>query len=292
MTVRSLSCLTLVASMLLVPGMATAALTITSGPNYGNWSIGEIQAQLTATGGSGGYSWSVVSGSLPPGLAIRTDIPPFFSAGATAGLIGVATPPQNSPTTYNFTLKVTSNGQSTTMASSITISSLTSMDLYTLPDAFVNTAYTYTLTALNNAGPVTWTLNNGTWPPGMNLTFGRRAIGYTDRCRQLQLEYGIDRRILYDISRLPAERVRRADHIAGYLEECHSERPLLGYGYRYRPSRMLYLFVAAQQFFTERSKHRSQLGSHIRNCYGWTRRLELRDHRDSRGCVLHQADGD
>ena len=127
MTVRSLSCLTRVASMLLVPGLAMAALTITSGPNYGNWSIGEIQAQLTATGGNGQYTWTVVAGSLPPGLAVRTDIPPFFSPGATAGLIGVATPPLNSPTTYNFTLKVTSNGQSTTMASSMTITTLTAM---------------------------------------------------------------------------------------------------------------------------------------------------------------------
>jgi hypothetical protein len=156
--------------MLLVPGMAMASLTITSGPNYGTWSIGEIQVQLTATGGSGGYSWSVVSGSLPPGLALRTDVPPFFSAGATAGLIGVATAPPSSPTTYNFTLKVTSNGQATTMASSMTISSLTAMDLYTLPDAFVNAAYTYTLTPLNNVGAVTWTLNNGTLPPGVQLS--------------------------------------------------------------------------------------------------------------------------
>src|ERR1700722_9215859 len=99
---RSLSCMTRVASMLLVPGLAMAQLTITSGPNYGTWSIGEIQTQLTATGSSGAYSWSVVSGSLPPGLAVRTDVPPFFSPGATAGLIGVAT----TPGTYDFTLQV------------------------------------------------------------------------------------------------------------------------------------------------------------------------------------------
>ncbi|MDO8681823.1 MAG: hypothetical protein Q7R30_25210, partial [Acidobacteriota bacterium] len=42
------------------------------GANFGTWSVGQIEAQLSATGGNGTYAWSVVAGSLPPGLAIRT----------------------------------------------------------------------------------------------------------------------------------------------------------------------------------------------------------------------------
>ena len=39
-----------------------------------------------------------------------------------------------------------------------------------MADSFVNTFYTYSFTALNNAGAVTWALNNGTLPPGMALS--------------------------------------------------------------------------------------------------------------------------
>ena len=41
-------------------------------------------------------------------------------------------------------------------------------DPYSLPDAFVGTPYSYTLSATGNAGPVTWTAN-GNVPPGLTL---------------------------------------------------------------------------------------------------------------------------
>ena len=47
---------------------------------------------MTATGGDGTYEWSVIAGSLPPGLSLRTDKPSFFPPSASAGLIGVADP--------------------------------------------------------------------------------------------------------------------------------------------------------------------------------------------------------
>ena len=166
MTSLRLSRLSLIATMLL-PALALAQPTITSGPNYGTWSVGEINAQLLATGGNGTYSWSLISGSLPPGIAVRADVPSYFDPTASAGLIGVAT----TPGTYNFTLQVISNGQSSSLASSITISPLIVKDEYTLPDGFVGTSYpSYFLTALNNEGPVTWTFSNGSIPPGMSFS--------------------------------------------------------------------------------------------------------------------------
>src|ERR1700733_1966156 len=91
-----------------LPSTVVAQPVITSGPNYCCWSIGEVQQALMASGGTGTYSWSLVSGSLPPGLSLRTDVSSNFPAGTSAGLIGVAT----TSGTYNFTLQVTSNGQS------------------------------------------------------------------------------------------------------------------------------------------------------------------------------------
>ena len=156
-------------SLLGLQSVALAQPVITSGPNYCCWSVGEINQALTATGGKGTYTWSLAGGSLPPGISIRTDVPSYFPAGTSAGLIGVAT----TVGTYNFTLQVSSSGQSATQSASMHISALILKDLGQFPDAFANVAYpTYQLTALNNAGPVTYTVSNGTLAPGMALSVG------------------------------------------------------------------------------------------------------------------------
>ena len=159
-------------AVLLTMGTAAAAsaqtLTQNQGPNLGTWVEGFIQLQLAATGGAGNgtYVWSLAPGSLPlpPGISLRTDVPSFFSANANAGLIGIAT----TPGTYNFTLRVTSGGQTADRAYTWRISGLTTKD-NNLPDAFVGRSYSYQLTALGNAGPVTWA-PNGALPAGFNLS--------------------------------------------------------------------------------------------------------------------------
>src|SRR5258708_3635545 len=75
---------------------AAAPVTQTVGPNLGTYSVGQLQLQLTASGGDGtSYLWEVVDGfgSLPPGMTIRTDTPLWFSPSTRAGLEGVATTP-------------------------------------------------------------------------------------------------------------------------------------------------------------------------------------------------------
>jgi probable HAF family extracellular repeat protein len=148
------------------PSATANAVSITSGPNLGTWPIGEDEVELDASGGNGTYTWSYVSGVIPPGLSLRTDVPSFFTANGKAGLIGIAT----TPGTYNFTLSVSSNGSSAQRAFTIKITGLTIKDPYTLPDAFVNSAYSYQLTALDNAGAVTWNYLSGQLPPGMSLS--------------------------------------------------------------------------------------------------------------------------
>jgi len=147
---------------------AQATLTQNQGPNLGTWTEGFIQLSLAASGGGGNgtYVWSLVpgTGSLPPGISLRTDVPSFFSANANAGLIGIATTPGN----YSFTLRVTSGGQTVDRAYTWRISGLTPKD-NNLPDAFVGRSYSYQFTALGNAGPVTWA-PNGALPAGLNLS--------------------------------------------------------------------------------------------------------------------------
>jgi hypothetical protein len=148
---------------------AAAPPLITVGPNLGEFTIGGIQLPLTASNGDGNYAWSIVSGSLPPGLALRTDVPSWFPAGTSAGLIGIAT----TPGTYNFTLSVTSAGSTITQACTMRIDVMTLKDFYNLPDGFVGAAYSYTLTPLNTGGnAITWTSPASGMPPGLIFNDG------------------------------------------------------------------------------------------------------------------------
>jgi len=145
---------------------AVGAFTVTvtpllfPGTDLGTYS-GEVWAQL-----SGPYTWAVQAGSaLPPGLALRTDpadIPPFFPPDAHAGIIGIPTVPG----TYTFTLLRSGAPQDYR----IKITPLNVKDYWTLPDAFVNEPYSYQLTALGNAGSVTWSATPSTLPPGVSLS--------------------------------------------------------------------------------------------------------------------------
>ena len=160
--------LAIVLALWTASAVSAQTLTQNQGPNLGTWVEGFIQLQLAASGGGGNgtYVWSLVpgTGSLPPGISLRTDVPSFFSANANAGLIGIATTPGN----YSFTLRVSSGGQTADRAYTWRISGLTTKD-NNLPDAFVGRSYSYQLTALGNAGPVTWA-QNGALPAGLSLS--------------------------------------------------------------------------------------------------------------------------
>jgi uncharacterized protein (TIGR03437 family) len=148
------------------PASSVPPPSMNFGNNFGSWPLGAIQYALNASGGNGTYTWSLVNGSLPTGLAIRTDGPFAGAGGALAGLIGVATTPGN----YAFTLSVTSDGQTSYQYCTWRITALNVMDSGSLPPAFIGVPYTYTFTALNAAGTVTFTQNNGTMAPGLSLS--------------------------------------------------------------------------------------------------------------------------
>jgi hypothetical protein len=131
--------------------------------DLGTYSIGQVWAQLF-----GSDTWAVAAGgTLPPGLSLRTDTPPWFSPDAHAGIIGLATTAGD----YTFTL---TRGLSSPQAYRIRISPLVVQDWWNLKDAFVGARYSHQLAALGNAGPVAWTVDSFTLPPG--LTFDTSGL--------------------------------------------------------------------------------------------------------------------
>jgi hypothetical protein len=131
---------------------------------------------LTASGGVLPYSWSIVSGNLPPGLSL----PPS----------GVISGTPNSAGTYSFTVRVTgSNGQFMDKAFSLTVNAAGSLSVspaggWSSSGAqggpFTPSSYSYTLsnpgttainwTATKSQSWVTLSLANGTLQPGASTT--------------------------------------------------------------------------------------------------------------------------
>ncbi len=112
---------------------------------------------LTESGGVSPFTWSLASGSLPPGISLTS----------SGNLSGTAT----ATGTYSFTVKVTdANGQAATQATSLTINAGVTANFSPPPAAAVNVAYSDTLTATGGTTPYTWSVNAGTLPPGITLS--------------------------------------------------------------------------------------------------------------------------
>jgi hypothetical protein len=116
-------------------------------------------ATLALSGGLGPYSWNVISGTLPAGLALS----------ASGVISGTAT----TTGTSNFTVQVTDSQTPTHAVASGAITlkvnnplaiSTTSIDI-----AAVNVPYQFTMTATGGASPYTWSLAAGALPAGLQL---------------------------------------------------------------------------------------------------------------------------
>lgn len=113
---------------------------------------------LAAQGGVQPYSWSIASGSLPPGLALSP------STGAITG-----TPV--SPGTYSFTVRLTDG--TTVTAKPYTIQVAASLAITTesqLPQGVIGSSYSQSLAAAGGTPPYTWSVTAGSLPPGLELS--------------------------------------------------------------------------------------------------------------------------
>lgn len=138
-------------------------LTITTTSVPGGTANQAYSQQVFATGGSGSYSWSVVAGSLPPGLTLSPTGTPSATISGTPTTTG----------TFPFTVQVTDGAAATdTQALSITIAPAAALAITTtsLPSGTVSTAYSQPVAASGGSPPYSWSVVSGSLPPGLALS--------------------------------------------------------------------------------------------------------------------------
>ncbi len=118
------------------------------------------RSHCSATGGTGPYTYSLVSGSLPQGLTLSSN--------------GQITGTPTTAGTYTFTSKVVdSRGVSDTVSCTIVVvGSPLDLQCGTCGNskAYVGTAYSVNLSATGGTGPYTYSLLSGSLPQGLSFT--------------------------------------------------------------------------------------------------------------------------
>lgn len=147
-------------------GATVAPLAITSATPLPSVQVNSAYSQtFAASGGTGGYSWSISAGALPNGLTLS----------ALGGLTGTPT----LSGVFSFTVKVTDSSSSTLeKAFTLTVNAIPlGITTTTLPTNVVNLNYSASLAAIGGKSPYTWTVSSGALPPGLNLNAGGSITG-------------------------------------------------------------------------------------------------------------------
>ncbi|HKQ50221.1 MAG TPA: S8 family serine peptidase [Phycisphaerae bacterium] len=134
---------------------------------------GAYNEVVTASGGTGPYSFAVTTGSLPAGLTLSAG---GVLSGTPSGPGGIA----------NFTITATDANSCTgerAYALAVNCATIT-LSPTSLPATFVDRTYEKTLTAGGGSGPYSYAVTAGALPPGMTLSpsgviSGTSAVGGT-----------------------------------------------------------------------------------------------------------------
>ncbi|GAA0996316.1 hypothetical protein GCM10009555_091900 [Acrocarpospora macrocephala] len=113
--------------------------------------------QLTFSGGTAPFVWSVSSGTLPPGLTLNSATGLLSGTPTTAG-------------SYPFTVKITDSGNQTdTRAVTLVVVASPTLNFPAPPGGQVGVPYNDQLTVSGGTAPFAWSVSSGTLPPGLTL---------------------------------------------------------------------------------------------------------------------------
>jgi hypothetical protein len=136
-----------------------AALSVNTSSLPNALATGAYSQPLSATGGTSPYSWTLTTGSLPPGLSLAT-AGSIYGTPTTAG-------------TYNFTVQVADTSTPTRTATgslSITVGAALTIPTAALPSGMLTASYSEALAATGGTSPYTWSIASGALPAGLSLS--------------------------------------------------------------------------------------------------------------------------
>lgn len=118
---------------------------------------------LTATGGTGSFTWTVASGSLPNGL--------------TLGVNGVITGTPSQAGSFNATARATSGPVFGDVSVNIDVFVQLVAIIGAPPEPRVGVAYSHSLSATGGTGTYAWTVFSGSLPTGLSLSAAGAITG-------------------------------------------------------------------------------------------------------------------
>ena len=130
-------------------------------PSVSTLYIGQpIRVAATATGGSAPYTWTIISGQMPGGIALEAD----------GRLVGAATAAGSFTLTIQAADSTAPTAQTATEVLTVTVLSPLLITTPVLPPATTGVYYSQTLNATGGNLPYVWSVLSGPLPPGLHLT--------------------------------------------------------------------------------------------------------------------------